>query len=64
MKLFYFFNIKIPKTLSKQVSMYYVKKNSIVYVTFFPSILDFLEQKKILDPKLLIDKELKTKPKQ
>ena len=54
-------HIKIPKTLPKQVSMYYVKEAPIAYVTFFPSILDFLKREKILDPKLL--KEEKNAPK-
>jgi len=38
-------NTQIPR----QVTMYYVKKASIAYVTFIPSVLDFLKKQKILN---------------
>jgi len=38
----------------RQVTIYYVKKAPIAYVTFIPSVLDFLKKQKILTTSKLV----------
>jgi hypothetical protein len=43
--LFILFNNRVPL----KINIYYIKKAPIAYVTFLPSILDYLKKQKILD---------------
>jgi hypothetical protein len=55
-----FFHITFSNQLPRQIKIYYVKKAPIAYISFIPSVLDFLIQQKILDPKKLeiVDEDL------